>query len=72
MGKPRPEEDPPLQHRAQGCEAQPQARDRGPDSPLDIGHATAAEVTQKEVELIIALRSNDPLVGYNRWPRFKG
>ena len=34
--------------------------------------ATAAEVTQKEVELIIALRPNDPLVGYNRWPRFKG
>ena len=34
--------------------------------------ATHAEVTQKEIEFIIALRSNDPSVGYNRWPKFKG
>lgn len=34
--------------------------------------ATQAEVTQKEVEFIICLRSNDPSVGYNQWPRFKG
>ena len=34
--------------------------------------ATRAEVTQKEVDLILALRSNDPAVGYNQWPKFKG
>ena len=33
--------------------------------------ATPAEVRLKEVELILALRSNDPSVGYNRWPKFK-
>jgi hypothetical protein len=33
--------------------------------------ATRAEVTAKEVELILAYRSNDPAIGYNRWPRFK-
>jgi hypothetical protein len=33
--------------------------------------ATDAEVSQKEVDFIRAHRSNDPNVGYNRWPRFK-
>lgn len=33
--------------------------------------ATQAEVTVKEAEFIVALRSNDPAVGYNQWPRFK-
>jgi hypothetical protein len=28
-----------------------------------------AEVNQKEVELIRALRANDPTVGYNQWPK---
>lgn len=28
-----------------------------------------AEVRQREVEFIRALRANDPAVGYNRWPR---
>ncbi len=32
--------------------------------------ATDAEVNKKEVEFITALRSNDPAVGYNRWPRW--
>ena len=32
--------------------------------------ASDAEVNQKELEYIRALRSNDPDVGYNRWPRF--
>ena len=31
--------------------------------------ATQAEVSAKEVEMIMAHRSNDPEVGYNRWPR---
>jgi len=31
--------------------------------------ATRAEVSAKEVELIRALRANDPAVGYNQWPR---
>ena len=34
--------------------------------------ASDAEVNQKEVELIRLNRSNDPTVGYNRWPKFKG
>lgn len=33
--------------------------------------ATPAELNQKEVELIAALRSNDPTVGYNQWPKLK-
>lgn len=33
--------------------------------------ATDAEVNRKEVEYILALRANDPSIGYNRWPRFK-
>ena len=31
--------------------------------------ASHAEVTRTEVEFIRALRSNDPTIGYNRWPR---
>ncbi len=33
--------------------------------------ASDAEVRRKEVESIAALRSNDPTVGYNRWPRLR-
>jgi hypothetical protein len=33
--------------------------------------ADDAEVNQKEVEYIAAFGSNDPAVGYNRWPRRK-
>src|SRR5581483_8671735 len=32
--------------------------------------ATRQEVTVKEIEFILALGSNDPAIGYNRWPRF--
>lgn len=32
--------------------------------------ATDQEVNQKEVELIRQFRSNDPAIGYNRWPKF--
>jgi hypothetical protein len=31
--------------------------------------ASDSEVSAKEVELIRILRSNDPDIGYNRWPR---
>lgn len=34
--------------------------------------ATNSEVTQKEQEFIRNLRSNDPRIGYNQWPKFKG
>jgi hypothetical protein len=34
--------------------------------------ASDQEANAKEVEFILALRSNDPAVGYNQWPRFKG
>ena len=33
--------------------------------------ATDGEVRRKEVEYITALRSNDPAIGYNRWPKPK-
>ena len=32
--------------------------------------ATEAELAAKEVELIRKHRSNDPAIGYNRWPKF--
>jgi hypothetical protein len=31
--------------------------------------ATETELAAKEVEFIRALRSNDPAIGYNRWPK---
>lgn len=34
--------------------------------------ASDSEVNQKEVEFIRELRSNDPAIGYNRWPKLKG
>ena len=33
--------------------------------------ATISEVTAKEIEFILALRSNDPAIGYNQWPKSK-
>jgi hypothetical protein len=32
---------------------------------------TPAEVTAKELEFILTLKSNDPAIGYNRWPQIK-
>lgn len=32
--------------------------------------ATAQEVNQKEVELINRYQSNNPIIGYNQWPKF--
>ena len=32
---------------------------------------TPAEVTAREIEFILALKSNDPAIGYNRWPQSK-
>jgi hypothetical protein len=32
--------------------------------------APDTEVNRMEVEFIRALRSNDPAIGYNRWPRY--
>ena len=29
------------------------------------------EVNQKEIEFIKTYNSNDPIIGYNRWPKFK-
>jgi hypothetical protein len=31
--------------------------------------ATPAEVTEKEIEFILQLKSNDPSIGYNRFPK---
>ena len=33
--------------------------------------ASDSEVSIKEKEFIEILKSNDPAIGYNRWPRFK-
>jgi hypothetical protein len=32
--------------------------------------ATDQDVNSKEIEFIRSFRSNDPAVGYNRWPKF--
>ncbi|EJF10664.1 GIY-YIG nuclease family protein [Pontibacter sp. BAB1700] len=34
-------------------------------------YANDQEVNQKEVEMIILYKSNDPAVGYNQWPKAK-
>jgi len=34
--------------------------------------STDQEANAKEVEFIRSFRSNDPAVGYNRWPKFRG
>jgi hypothetical protein len=34
-------------------------------------NATDQEVNKLEVEYIHKYRSNDPAIGYNRWPRYK-
>jgi len=33
--------------------------------------ASDAEASLKEVEFINSFKSNDPMIGYNRWPKFK-
>ena len=33
--------------------------------------ATDQEVNKKEIELIKEFNSNDPQIGYNKWPKFK-
>jgi hypothetical protein len=33
--------------------------------------ASESDLAAKEVEMIRKYRSNDPKVGYNRWPKFK-
>lgn len=32
--------------------------------------ATEGQLSAKEVEMIRLYRSNDPAIGYNRWPRY--
>ena len=34
--------------------------------------ASESELSAKEVELIRLFQANDPAIGYNRWPPFKG
>ncbi len=34
-------------------------------------NASDTELSRKEVELILEHQSNDPSIGYNRWPKFK-
>jgi hypothetical protein len=34
--------------------------------------ATSAEVSAKEVELILLHRANEPAIGYNQWPKPQG
>ena len=35
-------------------------------------HASQAEVDEMERHAIVEFRSNEPAVGYNRWPKFVG
>jgi hypothetical protein len=32
---------------------------------------TDQEINKKEVELILKYQSNNPMMGYNQWPKFK-
>jgi len=34
--------------------------------------ASDEEVSQREIEMIRRYKSNDPNIGYNQWPKFKG
>ncbi|MFH1789441.1 MAG: GIY-YIG nuclease family protein [Candidatus Altiarchaeota archaeon] len=34
--------------------------------------ASDKEVNKKEVDFILEYKSNDPAIGYNRWPKIKG
>ena len=34
--------------------------------------ASDQEVNQKEIEFILSLKSNNPAIGYNQWPKFRG
>ena len=34
-------------------------------------NASDSEVSQKEIEFIRAFKSNDPKIGYNRWPKYQ-
>ena len=36
----------------------------------ESGNATDAEANQKEIEFIRIFSSNNPAIGYNRWPKF--
>jgi hypothetical protein len=36
----------------------------------ESGTASNTEVNQKEVEFIFALKANNPVIGYNQWPKF--
>jgi len=33
--------------------------------------ATDKEVNKKEIEFIKSFKSNNPLIGYNQWPKYK-
>ena len=37
----------------------------------ESAYASKHEVDEMERRFIVQLRSNDPAIGYNRWPRFK-
>ena len=37
----------------------------------DSENAADEEVNKKEVEFILKYKSNNPSIGYNRWPKFK-
>ena len=37
----------------------------------EFEQAGVSEVIAKEIEFIHELRSNDPMVGYNRWPKWR-
>ena len=34
--------------------------------------ASDTEVNQREVEFIVKLGANNPEIGYNRWPKYRG
>lgn len=37
----------------------------------ESNNASEAELTAKEIEYIRMYRANDPVIGYNRWPKLR-
>ena len=57
-----------------GARLHPRAAPRLHDperDPLGVGSATDSEVSLKETEFIREYKSNDPAIGYNRWPKLQ-
>ena len=44
---------------------------RSAEKSLGVRHRYSSRDDSQGVEFILALKANDPTVGYNRWPKFR-